>query len=58
MTAAIERKSYDDLIAELEKGLALNIKATALLAKKFAELTESDQAELERMLMRRKVAEV
>ena len=58
MTAAIERKSYDDLIAELEKGLALNIKATALLAKKFAELTESDQAELERMLMRRKVAEI
>jgi hypothetical protein len=56
ITDAIRRKNYSDLMGELEQGLELNIKATALLARKFAALAKKDQKELEGMLMRLRTA--
>ena len=50
VTDAIERKNYSDLMVELEHGVKLNIKATVSLARKFMELAEKNQKEVESML--------
>jgi len=43
-------KDYPELMRQLEQGLALNVRASVLLAERFLTLVREDQIEVERML--------